>query len=76
MLLALLGILSFVALSRSGSSDAFAQHSAAEELAGAMRFAQKRAVAAHVPVWIRIDVASGRVGFCLDAAAACAQPLQ
>ncbi len=76
VLLALLGILSFVALSRSGSTDAFAQHAAAEELAGAMRFAQKRAVAAHASVWVRIDVAARRVDFCLDAALACAQPLQ
>jgi MSHA pilin protein MshC len=75
VVIALVGILAFVALSRMSSSDAFAHRSAADELAGALRYAQKRAIAERGPVWVRLDTAAATVRFCRDAAAACAQPL-
>ncbi len=73
--IALIGILAFVAFSRMSSSEAFAHRTAADELAGAMRYAQKRAIAERAPVWVRLDTATATVRFCRDAAAACAQPL-
>ncbi|UCE30195.1 MAG: GspH/FimT family pseudopilin [Burkholderiales bacterium] len=73
--LALVGILTFVALSRTGSTDAFAQQAAGNELAAAMRHAQKTAVARRAAVYVRIDTVAGSVRFCLDAAPTCAQPV-
>ena len=75
VVLALVGILSFVALSRMTSTDVFAHRSAADALAGAMRYAQKRAIAGRTEIWVRIDTAAGTVRFCRDAAPVCAQPL-
>ena len=57
------------------STDVFAHRSAADALAGAMRYAQKRAIAGRTEIWVRIDTAAGTVRFCRDTALACAQPL-
>lgn len=75
VVLALVGILSFVALSRMSSTDAFAHRSATDSLAGAMRYAQKRAIAGRTTIWVRLDPTAGTVLFCRDSAPACAQPL-
>ena len=75
VVLALVGILSFVALSRMSSTDVFAHRSAADTLSGAMRYAQKRAIAGRSEIWVRIDTVAGTVRFCRDTAPACAQPL-
>lgn len=47
----------------------------ADELASTVRLAQKAAVAQRRLVYVNIDTAARTVRVCLDAAAACAQPL-
>ena len=73
--LAVVGILAVVAVSRMPSGDTFSLASAGDTLAGTIRYAHKRAIAARTTVWVRVDTAAGTVRVCADAAPACAQPL-
>ena len=75
LVIVLVGTLSFFAVSRladRGDTDA---HGATEQLASALRFAHKAAVAQRRFVYVNVDTAANRVWFCLDAASACATPL-
>jgi MSHA pilin protein MshC len=47
----------------------------ADQLAAIVQFAQKAAVAQRRRIYVNVDTSARRVRACLDAAAACAQPL-
>jgi MSHA pilin protein MshC len=73
--IALAGILSFVAATRLSDRAAADARGFAEQVASTVRFAQKAAVAQRRSVYVNIDVGARRVYACLDAATPCVQPL-
>lgn len=76
VVIALLGILSAVAVSRMTRTDLFTQRAAVDELAAALRQAHKRAIAQRGSVFITVDTVNRVVRFCRDATANCPNPMQ
>lgn len=75
VVIALAGVLSFVAATRlndRGSADA---RGFAEQVAATVRFAQKAAIAQRRSVYVNVDTAARRVFACLDSSTSCTQPL-
>ncbi len=75
LVLVVVGVIAVVAVARMPSQTIFQHQAAMDELASALRYAQKKAVAERAAVDVRIDTAAGTVTFCRDPAPACAQPL-
>ncbi|HEU0204681.1 MAG TPA: type II secretion system protein [Burkholderiaceae bacterium] len=75
VVIALAGILSFVAATRMNDRGAADARGFADQVASTVRFAQKAAVAQRRSVYVNMDAGARRVFACLDAANPCAQPL-
>lgn len=76
LVIVLLGILSFFAGARLSDRDQANARGFADQVAATLRFAQKAAIAQRRNVYVNIDTGTRRVRACLDAAVACATPLQ
>jgi MSHA pilin protein MshC len=75
LVIAIVGIVSFVAAGRLADRGLTDAHGHAERIAALLRHAQKTAIAQRRPVHVGIDAAAGRVRACFDPVAACAPPL-
>ncbi len=75
LVIVLVGVIAVVAVARMPSQTVFLHQASMNELASALRYAQKKAVAERAAIDVRIDASAGTVTFCRDPAPACAQPL-
>jgi len=75
LVIAIVGIVSFVAAVRLADRGLTDAHGHAERIAALLRQAQKTAIAQRRPVHVGIDAAAGRVRACFDPLPGCAQPL-
>lgn len=75
VVLALVGVVAVVSVSRTTSTGLFTQRAAVDELAALWRQAHKRAIAQRGGVVVTVDTAAGVVRFCRDATPGCPDPL-